>query len=149
METLGKALLAKQWPSEITQWFLNTSQGRLLKLSPPSSSCRLPHSWRQNSHQNRLLCGTSARLFKLICLCTLEQRFKSKRSESVVTQRPPEISGSKNTLAAANITRARNASLVSGAGPDSSKGANPTQKSKFKSSGGNGPLQYVIPYSKN
>ena len=53
------------------------------------------------------------------------QRFKSKRSESVVTQRPPEISGSKNTLAATNISRGRNTSVVSGVGPDSNKGANP------------------------
>lgn len=50
------------------------------------------------------------------------QRFKNKRSESVVTQRPPEISGSKNALAPGSLTRGRNTILVSGgAGPDSVK----------------------------
>lgn len=69
----------------------------------------------------------------------MANRFKSKRSESVVTQRPPEISGSKNTMTVANIgSRGRNTSLVTGGGgPDSVK---TTQaKGKFVSSGG-GPL---------
>ena len=72
----------------------------------------------------------------------MANRFKSKRSESVVTQRPPEISGSKNAMAA----RGRNTSLVTGAGPDSVK--TNQAKGKFVSSGG-GPLQYVLPYNKN
>ena len=77
----------------------------------------------------------------------MANRFKSKRSESVVTQRPPEINGSKNALAAAgHMSRGRNTSLVTGAGPDSIK-TNQT-KGKFVSSGG-GPLQYVLPYNKN
>ena len=77
----------------------------------------------------------------------MANRFKSKRSESVVTQRPPEISGSKNAMAAGHISRGRNTSLVTGAGPDSIK-TNQGTKGKFVSSGG-GPLQYVLPYNKN
>ena len=81
----------------------------------------------------------------LIFLHSRLQRFKSKRSESVVTQRPPEISGSKNALTVPQMSRGRNTSVVTGAGPDLNA---PPPKGKFKSSGG-GPLQYVIPYSKN
>ena len=75
----------------------------------------------------------------------MANRFKSKRSESVVTQRPPEISGSKNALGG-GISRGRNTGLVTGAGPESVK---QTQtKNKFKSTGG-GSLHYVLPHNKN
>ena len=39
----------------------------------------------------------------------------------MVTQRPPEVSGSKNALAIANMTnanRGRNTTLMTGTGPD-------------------------------
>ena len=51
----------------------------------------------------------------------MANRFKSKRSESVVTQRPPDVNGSKNGLPVAAISRGRNTSQVTGAGPDSVK----------------------------
>ena len=77
----------------------------------------------------------------------MANRLKSKRSESVVTQRPPDVNGSKNGLHVAAISRGRNTSQVTGAGPDAIKNGGAPQKGKFMSSGGT--LSYVLPYSKN
>lgn len=46
----------------------------------------------------------------------MANRFKAKRSESVITQRPPEISGSKNNLAGHGRGAARNTSIPSNGG---------------------------------
>ena len=54
----------------------------------------------------------------------MANRFKSKRSESVVTQRPPEINGSKNAIIAGHVSRGRNTSHVTGAGGTDSIKAN-------------------------
>lgn len=69
----------------------------------------------------------------------MANRFKAKRSESVITQRPPEISSSKNTLQ----NRGRNTSLPSN-GPAGSKNTGPQSNkvtlNKFQSAV---PFQYV------
>ena len=71
----------------------------------------------------------------------MANRFKNKRSESVITQRPPEITSSKGNLAgAANGQRARNGSIVSN-GQSSVK----AKGTKYSSQ----PIQYVLPYAKN
>ena len=79
----------------------------------------------------------------------MANRMKSKRSESVVTQRPPEISNSKNALMVNIQQRGRNTSLVTGNGPESATIIMNQQVGKYASSGGNGPLQYMLPYNKN
>ena len=82
----------------------------------------------------------------------IAQRLKSKRSESVVTQRPPEISASKAGLVNGGMqvqqhSRGRNTTLITGAGPDSVLANSNKNTNKFKQYGGR-PLQYVMPQNK-
>ena len=91
----------------------------------------------------------------------MANRFKSKRSESVVTQRPPEISSSRNALTNPNQRTANKPAT------QAVSGASSTKHGKSKSKGSNmrnvtsrgkaseipkyvtQPIQYVLPHAKN